>query len=151
MPVPSVRSTFLSFCTVTPRSNFICQRPPVALDLRDHPFGERVDNRNSDAVKAAGNLVSTLTELGARMEDRHDDFDGRQLLFGVNVDWDAAAVVFDRARAVRIEDDANVVRVPRERLVDGIVDRLVDQLMQAALGGIADIHARALAHRFKPP
>ena len=38
--------------------------------------------------------------------------------------------------------------VAGERLVDGVVDDLVDHVMQAgAVIGVADIHARALAHR----
>ena len=38
--------------------------------------------------------------------------------------------------------------VAGERLVDGVVDDLVDHVVQAgAVVGVADIHARALAHR----
>ena len=40
--------------------------------------------------------------------------------------------------------------VARERLVDRVVDDLVDHVMQArAVVGVADIHARALAHRIE--
>ena len=38
-----------------------------------------------------------------------------------------------------------------QRLVDGVVDHLVDHVVQArAVVGVADIHARALAHRIEP-
>ena len=40
--------------------------------------------------------------------------------------------------------------VAGERLVDRVVDDLVDHVMQArAVIGVADVHARALAHRIE--
>ena len=41
------------------------------------------------------------------------------------------------------------VAVAGEGLVDGVVDDLVDQVVQAARTGGADVHAGALAHRFE--
>ena len=50
-------------------------------------------------------------------------------------------------RAVGIERHRDQRRVAGQRLVDGVVDDLVDHVMQAgAVIGVADIHARALAH-----
>src|SRR5581483_6946468 len=118
----------------------------VALHARDHPLGERVHDRDPDAVEAARNLVAAFAELPAGMEDRHDDLDGRQLLLGVDVDRDPAAVVLDGARAVLVEDDRDVLRVSRERFVDGVVHGFVDELVEPPLGGVADIHAGALAN-----
>ena len=40
--------------------------------------------------------------------------------------------------------------VARERFVDTVVDDFVDQMVQAARGCRADVHARTQAHRFKP-
>ncbi len=125
-------------------------QPTVALDLRDHPRRERVDHRDADAVEAARHLVAALAELRAGVEDRHDHLDRRNALFGMEVDRYAAAVVLDRARAVGEQNDANVVRVARQRFVHGVVDRLVDELVQAALGGVPDVHAGALAHGVEP-
>ena len=43
------------------------------------------------------------------------------------------------------------VAIAGQRLVDGVVDHLVDHVMQArAVVGVADIHARALAHGVEP-
>ncbi len=50
--------------------------------------------------------------------------------------------------AVGIERDDHLRGVAGERLVDRVVDDLVDHVMQArAVIGVADVHARALAHR----
>ncbi len=123
--------------------------PAVALDARHHPLRERVDHRDPDAVKAARNFVSALAELAAGVQDRHHDFDRRHLLFGVDVDGNAASVVFDRTAAVFEERHFDVLGVARQRFVDGVVDRFVDELVQAALGGVADVHARTFANRFE--
>jgi len=68
----------------------------------------------------------------------------------VQVGRDAAAVVGDGAGAVRVEGDRNEVGMAGQGLVDGVVDHLVDHVVQArAVVGVADIHARALAHRIQ--
>ena len=51
-------------------------------------------------------------------------------------------------RAVGVERHGDAVGMAGQRLVDGVVDHLVDHVVQAgAVIGVADIHARALAHR----
>ena len=53
-------------------------------------------------------------------------------------------------RAVGVERHGDEVGVAGQRLVDGVVDDLVDHVVQArAVIGVADIHAGALAHRIE--
>ena len=42
------------------------------------------------------------------------------------------------------------VAVTGQGLVDGVVDDLVDQVVQTRAGGGADVHGRALADRLRP-
>ena len=51
--------------------------------------------------------------------------------------------------AVDVERDRDVVAEAGQRLVDRVVDDLEDQVVQAALGGVADVHAGALADRLE--
>ena len=97
--------------------------------------------------KPAGDRVAASAELAAGVQHREHDLDGRTLLDGVHVDRDAAAVVDDGDRAVCAQGDRDVVGVAGHRLVDGVVDDLVDQVVQTPLAGGADVHARALANR----
>ena len=54
------------------------------------------------------------------------------------------------AGAVRVERHRHFGGEARQRLVDGVVDDLVDHVVQAgAVVGVADIHARPLAHRIE--
>ncbi len=60
------------------------------------PFGERVYNGDSDAVKSARDLVCTLVELSARVQDGHDDLSGR-----------LAGLMFFRRYAAPVVDDGD--------------------------------------------
>ncbi len=46
-----------------------------------------------------------------------------------------------------MDGDVDLVGVPGERFVHGVVHHFVHQVMQAELTGRADIHGRAFAHR----
>ena len=88
-------------------------------------------------------------ELAAGVEDRHDDLDGGLVLGGVLVDGDASTVIDDFDAAVCLDGDLDVVRVAGQGLVDGVVDDLVHQVVQASFAGGSDVHARALADGFQ--
>ena len=119
----------------------------VAPDRELEPGRQRVDHRDADAVQAAGDLVGVLVEFSAGMQLGHDDLGRRDAFALVDVGRDAAAVVAHGAGAVRIERDRHLGGVAGERLVDGVVDDLVDHVVQAgAVVGVADIHAGPLAH-----
>ncbi len=124
---------------------------PAAPDAQIEHGGQRIHHRHADAVQPARHLVGVLVELAAGMQPGHDDLGGRDAFFGMDVDGNAAAVVAHRAGAVGVERHAHRVAIAGERLVDGVVDDLVDHVMQArAVVGVADIHARALAHGIEP-
>jgi hypothetical protein len=119
----------------------------VAPDAQVEPVGKGVDHRDAHAVEAARDLVAVLVELTARVELGHDDLGGRHSLLLVDAHGDAAAVVADRDGAVGVDADAHLGRVAAEHLVDAVVHDLVDHVVKArAVVGVADIHARALAH-----
>ena len=121
-------------------------RLAVAPDGELERGGQGIHHGNPEPVQTAGDLVGILIELPAGMELRHDHFGRRHALL-VHVGRNAAAVVAHGARAVGIEPDNHLLGVAGERLVDGIIDDLVHHVMQAGpVVGVADIHARPLAH-----
>ncbi len=63
----------------------------------------------------------------------------------MHLDRDAAAVVGHRDRVVLVDRDVDAVAVARERLVDGVVHDLVDEVVQPAHADVADVHGGALA------
>ena len=105
-------------------------RLPVAADLGDQPLGERVDDGDADAVEAARHLVALAAELAAGMELGEDDGERREALILHDVDRDPAAGVADGDRVVRMDRDVDELVVARERLVDGVVDDLEDEVVE---------------------
>ena len=63
----------------------------------------------------------------------------------MHLDRDAAAVVGDLDAAVLEDSHVDFGRVAGHGFVDRVVDDLPDQMVQAALAGGADIHARTFA------
>ena len=98
-------------------------------------------------MQAAGHLVGILVEFPAGVQLGHDDLGRRDAFLVVDAGRNAPPVVGDGDRAVGVEGDGDEFRVARQRLVDGVVDHFVDHVMQArAVVGVADVHARPLAH-----
>ena len=131
------------------------ERHPVeflaARDLDLHALGQRIRHRNADAVQAAGRPVNLGIEFAAGVQRAHDHFErGLVLEFRMRIDRNAAAIVGDGDKAVRLHLDLDPVGVTGERLVHGVVDHLGKQVMQRLLVGAADIHAGPAAHRLEP-
>ena len=68
----------------------------------------------------------------------------------MGLDRDAVAVVVDADRAVLLYLYICPGGASRHELVDRVVDDLEDQVVESALPGAADVHARPLADRFHP-
>ncbi len=118
----------------------------VALDLGGQPLRERIHNRDADAVEAARDLVGRIVaaELAAGVElGQHHGQRGDAALVCHRVDRDPGAVVTDRDRIVRMDDHVDRVSASREGLVDAVVDRLEDEVMEPSSARRADVHARA--------
>src|SRR6266545_605395 len=114
----------------------------VTAHLGHQVLGERVDDRDADAVEAAGDLVAVAAELAAGVELREDDGQGGLALALDDADRDARAPVPDRDGMVGMEGDLDPVVPAGEGLVDGVVHDLVDEVVEAPETGRADVHAR---------
>jgi hypothetical protein len=122
---------------------------PLAVDLDLQVLAERVDARDADAVQAAGHLVAALVEFPAGVQLGHHHVERVHRLGRMGTHGDAAPVVLDGQGPVRVDDQLDRGRVAGERLVDGVVHHLVDQVVQPLGAGAADVHVRALAHRLE--
>ncbi len=113
-------------------------------------LGERVDDRDADAVQAAGGGIGLVREFAARVERGHDDFEGGfPGEFRVGVDRDAAAIVGDGQVAVIGQLDLDPVGEARDGFVHGVVEDFGEEVVEGALVGAADIHAGTFADRFE--
>jgi len=110
---------------------------------------QRIDHGDADTVKAAGHRVSAAAEFTAGVQLGHHGLDAGDAFAGNFVDRDASTVVNDADAVVRQDRHFDMRGVAGQCLVDGVVDDLVDQVVQTARAGGADVHARADAHRLK--
>ena len=122
---------------------------PVAAYLRYEPLRERVDDGDADAVQAARHLVAVAAELPAGVELREHDGQRRHPLVSDDVHRDARAGVAHRHGIVRMDRHVDEVVAAGEGLVDGVVDHLVDEVMEASRTRRADVHAGSQAHRLE--
>ncbi len=126
----------------------------VAPDGEAQPLRQRIHARDAHAVQATRHLVAVLVELAAGVKLRHRDL-GRAApgvvpVVPLDARGDAAAVVDHRNRVVGVDRDDDLVAVAGERFVDRVVDDLEHHVVQAgAVGGVADVHPRALANRLE--
>ena len=113
-----------------------------APDFDQQPLREGVDDGRAHAVQPAGDGVRLAAELAAGVQGGHDGLDAGQPGGGMLVDGDAASVVDDANGAVFVQRDLDGGAEPRHELVHGVVDDFDDEMMQPALVGAADVHAR---------
>src|SRR5690606_37165253 len=86
----------------------------TAPDLDLEALRQRIGDRNADAVQAAREGIGaarTLVELAAGMQAGEHDLDRGHPFFRVDADRDAAAVILDRDRTVRVHGHADVLAV----------------------------------------
>ncbi len=101
-------------------------------------------------MQTAGGLISVARELATGVQGAQDHlkrgFIGE---LGVRVDGDATTVVADGEGVVFVQFDLDPGGVACDGFVHRVVEDLGHHMVQGALVRAADIHAGALAHRFK--
>jgi hypothetical protein len=105
----------------------------VDLDLQ--AAGQGVHHRDADSVQATGDRVRLSVELAARVQRREHHLDRGALLHRVDVDRDTAAVVLVPHAPVGQQGYLDGVAVTGQRLIDGVVDDFIDEMVESALPG----------------
>src|SRR5215218_4675120 len=100
-------------------------------------------------MQTARDFVAAVTELGTGVQHSERQGDSGDLLPGMVLDWDAATVVDHLDPAFGQDPDHNRVAESSQRLIDGVVHYLVNQVVQASFPGGADVHAGPLAYRLQ--
>jgi hypothetical protein len=121
----------------------------LAADFDLKPFGDGIDALGPDAMETTRDLVGALAEFAPGVEIGHHQLQGGHLVLDVHIDRNAAAVILNGDGTVAMEAHADVFAVPREGLVDGVVDNFKDTVMEAAFVGITDVHIGPFADPFQ--
>ena len=120
----------------------------LAPNPQIQPVRQRIDHRNAHAVQTAGNLIGVVVEFAAGVQLGHNDFSRRNAFFLVHAHRNAAAVVADGGRTVRVQDNFGLVAVTGQSFVNRVVEHFINHVVQTrTVVGVADVHARAFANR----
>src|SRR3990170_7700917 len=104
-------------------------------------------------MQTTGDLVGVGIEFAPRMQLGHDDLcrGAPFRIIAMHLGRYAPAVVSHTDRIVRMNRDDDFIAMPTESLIDGVVEHFEYHVMQArTIGGVADVHAGALAYRIQP-
>src|SRR4051812_23713234 len=83
------------------------------------------------------------------MQHSHYYFQCRTAFFGCYARRYASAIVQNTYGVVRMNGNNNVFTVSGKRLIYGVIDYFIYQVMQAFNACITYVHGRALTHRFQ--
>src|SRR5262249_32897217 len=101
------------------------------------------------AVQTAGNLVALVVELSACVQHREHNFRRRLSAF-VLVNGNTAAVVDNGDRSVGVNGDIHLVGEAGQRLVNGVVDDFVHEVMQPGRTSRPDVHGWTFPYSLEP-
>ena len=118
------------------------------VDLK--PGRERIHARESHAVESPRDLIRAASELPAGMQGGHHHLQCRATGVAEKIGGDTASVVLDGAAAVRVHGHGEPVRCAGQDLVDGIVDKLGQAVMQPIGTCRANEHGRPHSDGLKP-
>ena len=96
------------------------------------PVRECVYHARADAVQTAGDLIAPAAELAAGVQHRIDDLERGLARLLLNVHGNAAAVVGHADGLAVLNGYLDMRAEARERLVDGVIDDLIYQMVQTA-------------------
>ena len=119
------------------------------VNLNLEPLGQGVDDGSANAVQAAGYLIASAAELAAGVQHGIDDLERGSAGLCLYIYWYTAAVIGNGNGVAWVDGDGYMVAEAGKRLVDCVVNYLINQMMQSGRRGRADIHAGAFAHGFK--
>jgi hypothetical protein len=110
---------------------------------------ECVHDRATNTVQTTGNGISAAAELTAGVKNSEHDLNGRLSLGGVDVNRDASTIVNNANRTIGKDRYFDVVAVPSEGFINGVIDDLVDKVMQSPGTGGTDVHSGTFANGFE--
>ena len=117
----------------------------LLMDFHLQPFRQGVNNRRTNAVQTAGDLIAAAAELTACVQHGENHLQGGDAHLGMLAHGDTAAVVGDSDHIAGQNLYLNMGTEARQRLVDGVVHDLIHQMVQTTGAGGGDVHTGALS------
>ena len=110
------------------------------------PIGQRIYYRRADAVKSSRNLISAAAKLTARMKNGKYDANRRNSFLRVNTYRYSSAVIGNTDYTVVKNFNQYFVAISRQCLVNSVIHKFIDKMVETALTCRADIHSGAFSY-----
>ncbi len=149
LPVRFAGLPFFSFAVGAPYCERLAPLEAVTGDLDVEPGRQGVDHRDADTMQTTRHRVGALLELASCMEHGEHRRQRGELRLLVPVDGHATPVVLDFRRAVLVEGEIDPVAEAGHGFVDGVVEHLPDEVMQALGAGRPYVHRGTFADCFQ--
>ena len=121
----------------------------VSLNGCHEPFGKSIRTADANTVQSTGGLISTSTKLTTGVENGHNNLQGADAHLLVGVNRNTATVIDDFQRVVGMADDYNLCTVTSKRLVNRVIENLLEELVQTTLAVVSNIHSGTLSNGFQ--
>ena len=108
---------------------YLLKHLPFASNRQAKNIRKRINDRHANPVQATGHFVAVIVKFTSGMEGRHDYFCRRNAFLSMDVDRDPTAVVLDRDCVSHMNRYVDRVAIPRQGLIDRIVDELLNHMM----------------------
>ena len=118
----------------------------LAVNLGNEQGRKCIHARYTHTVQTTRHLVAALVELTTGVEYGHNDLQCRFLLLLVHAGRNTATVIAYGDRVVLANGYVNRIAVASQRLVDRVVDHLINQVVQTLLANVTDVHGRTFTH-----
>ncbi len=122
----------------------------VAIDVRLEPLAQGVDHADADPVQPAGHFIAVLVELATRVQRTEHDLEGAFLRLLVLLDGYSTPVILDHTASVGVNLNRHLVAVAGHRLINRVIQDLVNKMVQPAYAAVADVHIRPFANGLEP-
>ena len=83
------------------------------------------------------------------MQHRHHDLKGRLMHLLMLIYRDTTSVILHGDRVVFVDSYFDMRTITGHRLIDRVIDSLVDQVMKTLLADVTNVHCRAFTYGFQ--
>ena len=122
---------------------------PVPMHFRFQVRRQAIHHRTADPVQPSGHLVRPAAELPPGVQRSHHRLQPRLARGRVDVHWNPPPVIRNGNQPIPIQRQVDPGAETGHRLIHGVIQNLIDEVMQPPLVGAADIHTRPHPHRLQ--
>ena len=118
-------------------------------DFHIHIGGKCIDYRRSDTMQSSTRLVRIVVKFSSCVQCRKYNAGSRYSLC-MHADRNTTSVIFHRTGAICLKGHPYFITGTCQMLIHGIVDNLINQVVESFGRCTSDIHSRTFPDRFKP-